>query len=168
MAEGQGQTSGGTNIVVESGDYKVRIVKILVWTAIGGGIIALTYYGLIKPITNKLGLTKDQADRDREQVSRSQALSPILYQNNRNRITISSAKANESAYNIYKAKGTFLDDEKLALGSIQRAGTLVNLSYIADVFANNYGYSLQGYLASFLEDEDWRTIDDFVDKAKKY
>lgn len=159
---------GGTNIVVESGDSKVRIVKILVWTAIGGGVVALTYFGFIKPITNFLGLTKDQSDRDREQVSRKQALSPILYQQNRNKITISSAKANEAAYNIYKAKGTFWDDESLAVGSVTRAGSLVNLSYISDVFTNNYGYSLQGYLSSFLEDSDWRIIDDFVDKAKKF
>lgn len=157
-----------SNIVVNTGEGNVRIVKILVWTTIGGGLIALTYFGIIRPITNKLGLTKDQADRDRESVSRSQALSPILYQQNRNKITISSAKANESAYNIYSAKGTFWDDEQLAVGSIQRAGSLVNLSYIADVFANNYGYSLQGYLATFLEDDDWRVIDDFVDKAKKF
>jgi hypothetical protein len=164
MAEG----NSGTNIVVESGDSKVRIVKILVWTTIGGGLIALTYFGFIKPITNWLGLTKDQADKDREQISRKQALSPMFYQQNRDRITMSSAKANESAYNIYTAKGTFWDDEQLAVGSIQRAGTLVNLSYIADVFANNYGSSLQGYLSTFLEDKDWQTIDDFVDKAKKW
>ena len=158
----------GNNIVVNTGEGNVRIVKILVWTAVGGGIIALTYFGFIKPITNWLGLTKDQADRDREQVSRKQALSPILYQQNKNKITISSAKANEAAYNVYIAKGTFWDDEQLAVGSITRAVTLVNLSYISDVFANNYGYSLQGYLATFLEDKDWRTIDDFVDKAKKF
>lgn len=159
---------GQSNIVVNTGEGNVRIVKILVWTAVGGGIVALTYFGFIRPITNWLGLTKDQADRDREQVSRKQALSPILYRQNKNKITMSSAKANESAYNIYTAKGTFWDDEQLAVGSIQRAGSLVNLSYIADVFANNYGYSLQGYLATFLEDKDWRVIDDFVDKAKKF
>ena len=159
---------GQSNIVVNTGEGNVRIVKILVWTAVGGGIVALTYFGFIRPITNWLGLTKDQADRDREQVSRKQALSPILYRQNKNKITMSSAKANESAYNIYTAKGTFWDDEQLAVGSIQRAGSLVNLSYIADVFANNYGYSLQGYLATFLEDSDWRVIDDFVDKAKKF
>jgi len=56
----------------------------------------------------------------------------------------------------------------LAVGSIQRAGSLVNLSYIANVFSNTYGNSLQSYLNSFLEAKDWSDIDNYISKAKKF
>jgi hypothetical protein len=130
MAEGQQQ------IVVNATD-KSRVVRILVWGGVAFAVIGISYFGFVKPILNLVGLTQDkddrQADRDYNKLSRSQALSPLLYRENKNKLTISSAKANEAAYNIYNAKGTFWDDESLAVGSIQRAGSLVNLSYIADV-----------------------------------
>lgn len=166
------EKGSGANIVVESGESKVRVVKILVWGGVTAGVIALSYFGFIKPILNLIGLTRDkddrQADRDYDKLSRSQALSPLLYRENKSKITISSAKANESANNIYKAKGTIWDDESLAVGSIQRAGSLVNLSYIADVFSNTYGNSLQSYLNSFLEAKNWSDIDNYINKAKKF
>jgi hypothetical protein len=165
MAEGQQQ------IVVNATD-KSRVVRILVWGGVAFAVIGISYFGFVKPILNLVGLTQDkddrQADRDYNKLSRSQALSPLLYRENKNKLTISSAKANESAYNIYNAKGTFWDDESLAVGSIQRAGSLVNLSYIADVFSNTYGNSLQSYLNSFLEAKDWSDIDNYISKAKKF
>ena len=167
MAEGQGQQQ----IVVNATD-KSRVVRILVWGGVTAGVIALSYFGFIKPILNMVGLTRDkddrQADRDYNKLSRSQALSPLFYRENKNKITISSAKANESANNIYDAKGTFWDDESLAVGSVQRAGSLVNLSYISEVFSNMYGKSLQSYLNSFLESKDWSDIDNYINKAKKF
>lgn len=162
----------GNNIVVQTGEGKVRIVKILIWGGVAFAIIGITYFGFVKPILNLVGLTRDkegrQGDRDYNKLSRSQALSPLFYRENKSRLSISSAKANESAYNIYIAKGTFFDDESLAVGSIQRAGSLVNLSYIADVFSNTYGHSLQSYLNSFLEAKDWSDIDNYISKTKKF
>ena len=160
------------NIVVETGEGKARIVRIIIWGGVAFAVIGLTYFGFVKPILNFVGLTKDkddrQADRDYNRLSRSQALSPLFYRDNKSKITISSAKANEAAYNIYNAKGYFFDDESLAVGSIQRAGSLVNLSYISDVFTNNYGHGLQSYLNSFLEAKDWSDIDNYINKAKKF
>jgi hypothetical protein len=165
MAEGQGQ------IVVNTTD-KSKVVRILVIGGVAIVVISLSYFGFIKPILNKIGLTKDkddrQADRDYNKLSRSQALSPLFYRNNKNKITLSSSKANELAYNIYNAKGTFWDDESKAVGSIQRAGSLVNLSYISDVFTNNYGHGLQSYLNSFIESKDWSDIDNYINKAKNF
>jgi hypothetical protein len=132
----------------------------------------LAYFGVIKPILNAIGLTTSKEDReaqqDEEKLSRKQVLSPLLYRDNKSKITLSSGSANQSAYNIYIAKGTFYDDESLAVGSITSAGTLVNISYIADVFADNYGSSLETYLESFLENSDWNTIENYIDKTKKF
>jgi len=162
----------GNNIVVNTGDGKVKIVKILVWGGVALAVVGISYFGFIKPILNFVGLTKDkddrQADRDYNKLSRSQALSPLFYRNNKSKITLSSSRANELAYNIYNAKGTFWDDESKAVGSIQRAGSLVNLSYISDVFTNNYGHGLQSYLNSFIESKDWSDIDNYISKAKNF
>lgn len=168
MAE---QGKSPNQIVVNTTD-NARIVKILVWGGVVAGVIALSYFGFVKPILNAFGLTKNKddrkADRDYDKLSRSQALSPLLYRDNKNRVTISSAKAFESANNIYDAKGIVWDNESKAVGSITRSGSLVNLSYISDTFNNLYGRSLQSYLDSFLENQNWIDIDNYIDKAKKF
>jgi hypothetical protein len=117
-------------------------------------------------------LTKDKDDRegdkDKDKLSRSQVLSPNFYRANREKISISSQKAYESAVNIYNAKGYIWDDETLAVGGITGAGSLVNVSYISDRFNTIYGQSLQSYLASFLETKNWSEIDDYIRKTKKF
>jgi hypothetical protein len=157
------------NVSTSRGD---EAVKIVVYGIVGLAVVGLAYFGIIKPILNAVGLTSSKEDRegakDEEKLSRKQVLSPLLYRDNKSKITISSGKANQSAYNIYIAKGTFYDDESLAVGSITSAGTLVNISYIADVFADNYGSSLESYLNSFLENEDWNTIENYIDKTDKF
>jgi hypothetical protein len=135
-------------------------------------VVSIAYFGIIKPIFNKIGLTKDkddrEGDRDEEKLSRSQVLSPTFYRNNRAKISISSQKAYESATNIYLAKGTYWDDESSAVGGITGAGSLVNVSYISDRFNTIYGLSLQDYLSTFLEPQNWTSIDDFINKTKRF
>lgn len=157
------------NVSTSRGD---EAVKIIVYGVVGLAVVGLTYFGIIKPILNAIGLTTSREDRegqqDEDKLSRKQVLSPLLYRNNKSKITISSGDANESAYNIYIAKGNFYDDEALAVGSITSAGSLVNISYIADVFADNFGSSLESYLDSFLENEDWNTIENYISKTNKF
>lgn len=157
------------NVSTSRGD---EAVKIVVYGVVGLVVVGLAYFGVVKPILNAIGLTSSKEDRDAQQdeekLSRKQVLSPLLYRDNKSKITLSSGSANQSAYNIYIAKGTFYDDESLAVGSITSAGTLVNISYIADVFADNYGSSLETYLESFLENSDWNTIENYIDKTKKF
>ena len=170
MAETQSQRS--IVIDTESGKKNPKIVKTLVIGGVVVLILVINYFGVIKPILNSMGLTKDkedrEGDRDEDKLSRSQVLSPNFYRANRQKISISSATANESAVNIYNAKGIVLDDETLAVGSITRLGSLVNISYVSDVFNRLYGKSLQSYLASFLESENWSELDDFIRKTKRF
>jgi hypothetical protein len=159
-------------IDTESGKKNPKIVKTLVIGGVVVLILVINYFGVIKPILNAMGLTKDkedrEGDRDEDKLSRSQVLSPNFYRANRQKISISSATANESAVNIYNAKGYIYDDETLAVGSITRLGSLVNVSYVSDVFNRLYGLSLQSYLASFLEPQNWSELDDFIRKTKNF
>ena len=156
----------------KSNNGKTEIVKIVVIGGVVLVVVGLAYFGIIKPILNKVGLTKDkddrQGDRDEDKLSRSQVLSPNFYRANREKISISSQKAYESAVKIYYAKGIFLDDETSAVGGITGAGSLVNVSYISDRFNTIFGQSLQSYLASFLEPENWTQIDDYINKTKRF
>lgn len=162
------------NIIIdtESGKKNPEVTKFLVLGGVAIVILGLAYFGIIKPILNKVGLTKDKDDRkggrDEDKISRNQVFSPNLYRENRDKISITSQQAFESATNIYNAKGTYWDNESLAVGGITGAGSLVNLSYISDKFNTIYGLSLQTYLDTFLENENWSQIDDYIKKTKKY
>ena len=155
-------------------DERGETTKYIVFGIIGLGALALGYFGIVKPILNAVGLTDDKedrkSDRDKQQISRQQTLSPLLYRNNRDKISIGSGRANQLANNIYRGKsGCCNDNESLAVGSITSAGSKVNISYIADVFQRLYGESMEDFLMTdYLEDSHIRTIDNYIDKVKNF
>lgn len=160
------------NVKVDTGET----AKYIVLGVVGIVVLGVAYFGIIKPILNAVGLTSSKDDRQtgniQENLTEEQVLSPLLYNQNKNKVTITSAKANTSAVNIYEAKwgGTFglSDREEMAVGAITSAGSLVNVSYIASVFQNLYKKDLYTYLDSFLENDNWRSINDYLKKTKKF
>ena len=84
--------------------------------------------------------------------------------------TISSGTASQLASNVYNGKygacGGFCDDEAKGISGITGAGTLVNISYVSDIFTKTYNKDMHTYLESYLELTDWNTIDDYISKAK--
>jgi len=160
------------NVKADSGNT----ARYIVYGVVGIAVLAVAYFGIIKPILNNLGITKDANDREaddvKDDVTRTQVLSDILYKANKNKATISSAKANSLALQIYDAKwggwGGFSDNEGQAVGAITQAGSLVNVSYIASVFQQVYKKNLESYLESFLESENWITIDAYLKRTKNF
>jgi len=155
---------------------KSETTKYIVYGSVAVVVLAFAYFGLIKPITNALGLTKDkeerEGDRDREKIGRQQTLSPLLYNKNKDKVTISSARANQLATQIYKGDG-YVDDEAMGVGAIQNTGSLVNLSYVAKVFYDKTGIGLETYLegtgmVDYMEERHWDTIDDYISKTQKF
>ena len=150
--------------------------QFIVYGVVAVAVLGVAYFGIIKPILNQLGITKDATDReaddDKENIQKEQVLSDLLYKQNSNRVTISSAKANTSALNIWNAKwgGNFglSDKEDQAVSAITSAGSLVNVSYIAYNFEKTYNRNLYAYLDSFLESENWVTIDAYLRNLKKF
>jgi hypothetical protein len=160
------------NVKVDTGES----AKYIVFGVVGIAVLAVAYFGIIKPILNNLGITKDaddrEADRNKEDIEKEQVLSDLLYKANRNKVTISSAKANTSALEIWNAKwgGAFglSDKEDQAVSAITSAGSLVNVSYIAYNFEKTYNRNLFAYLNSFLESDNWITIDAYLKNLKKF
>ena len=139
-------------------------------------VVGFAYFGIIKPILNTVGLTRDkedrQGDRDKEKLSRTQIFSTELYKNNRDKVSITSAKASASASKIYENRSPWYvggDNEEVAVGQITNAGSLVNISYIASKFNDIYGLSLEAYLSdNYLEPEHFTQIDNYISKMKKF
>lgn len=160
------------NVKVNTGET----AKYIVYGVVGIAVLAVAYFGIIKPILNAVGLTSSKEDREtgniQENLTEAAILSPLLYNDNKNKVTITSSKANTSAVNIYEAKwgGTWglSDKEEMAVGAITSAGSLVNVSYIASVFQNLYKRDLYTYLESFLENDNWRAINDYLKKTKRF
>lgn len=160
------------NVRVDTGDT----AKYIVYGVVGIAVLAVAYFGIIKPILNAVGLTSSKEDREtgniQEDLTEQAILSPLLYNQNKNKVTITSSKANTAAVNIYEAKwgGTWglSDKEEMAVGAITSAGSLVNVSYIANVFQNLYKRDLYTYLESFLENDNWRAINDYLKKTKRF
>jgi len=150
--------------------------KLIIYGFVGLAVLGIAYFGIIKPILNNLGITKDAQDREADDskgnMEKTQVLSDLLYLQNKNKVTISSAKANSAVLDIYNAKwggwGGLSDVEDQAVGAITSAGSLVNVSYIASVFQKTYNRELYAYLDTFLESSNWNDLDAYFKKTKKF
>ncbi len=138
--------------------------------------LGLAYFGIVRPILIKLNIIDSRDERlgneAKERLTKSQVLSPQLYLDNRGKVTIDSSRASSLAQQIYKGKwggcGGFCDDETKAVGSIQNAGSLINISYIAYQFNQIYKQGMESFMNSYLEPENWLTIQSYIEKTDKY
>jgi hypothetical protein len=178
MAKGNTPAPSQPNIIIENDD-KSDSVKYIVYGVIGVVVIGAVYFGIIRPITNAVGLTKDKEDREgdkaEDRLSTKDTLSPTLYKNNRDKVTIGSGRASELAYDIWRGRSDALgssvccDEEDLAVGGIKGAGTKVNVSYVGDTFQRTFGSDLHSYLDNdYLESEHWTQIDDHIRSIPKF
>jgi len=157
---------------IKSADNK-KIIIVGSFILIGG---VLLYFVIYKPILEALGLkdTKEEkkGQKDLEKLDKSQALSGQAYVKNRDKVTISSAKAARLASDAYEGRwgGCYglCDDEDRGVGAVTGAGSKVNISYVAYKFNELYGADFQLYLKSYLEDEDWTNVENYVDKAPNW
>jgi len=115
----------------------------------GGGLI-IVYFGILRPLLEKLGIAKSQAD---QQVINQQSLpnnknpfSPIYWK------TVSGAKlftrnaTNSLAKRIYEAMGFFSDDEPAVYSVFSQMKYKTQVSWLADVFQQNYKIDLLDFL----------------------
>lgn len=149
-------------------------VKYIVYGSVAIITLGFLYFGIIRPITNKTGLTRDKEDRegdkDQEKIGRKQTLSPLLFNKHKDKVTIGSAKANQLATQVFVGNQPWYypDDEAKSVGAIQNTGSLVNLSYLSKVFYDKFGTGLETFLGDFLEPRHWDTIDDYITKTQKW
>lgn len=155
---------------------KKETIQIAIAGVVVLSAVALTYFGVIKPIFNKLGITKSKDERKGEraklEISDKQIFSKELYLNNPSRVTITENQADYGATMIYNAKyGGCLglcDDEEMAINGIKEAKSLVDISYISNQFSELFKKDILTYIYSFLEQENYLEIMNYIDKLKKW
>ncbi len=162
--------SAATGVAVAEAIKAADTKKTIVYGVIVLGVAAIIYFGVIRPVTNKLGITDTKAERegkkDYARLSKQQALSPAAYKKNPQWVSISSQTASRLASDAKAGKGLVYDNEDLGVGAITGAGSQINISYVAYKFQQAYGENLEGFLYSYLEPEDWTTIDNYIKTIK--
>ena len=136
----------------------------------------LVYFGIVNPLLKFLQIKDTKEERngkaDGVKLSNSQVLSPQAYLENRDKISISSAKAASLANDAYSGKWGgcygFCDDESKGVGSVTNAGSKINVSYVAYKFNQLYSADFEEYLKSYLEPENLTSIENYVSKAPKW
>lgn len=148
-------------------------IKSEVTLYIVGGVVliavaSIIYLAIARPILQKIGIIDDKKDKEKEdaikEFDKSQWFTSLPYKANKSQLTISETRANVLAKEIYYAKGYVYDCETCAVGSIVDAGTKINVSYVAYRFYMLYNRDLMSYLKSFLENEDWITLNETYKK----
>lgn len=118
---------------------------------LGGAALAIVYFGIIRPITNKLGLTqseKDKIEENRiEEANNNQGWNPNFWQtvpNNRYpKVTrFKDSYAEQYAKDIYNAFGFFNDDEDKIYTVFRAMRSQVHLSQVVYYFNKNYKMDL--------------------------
>ncbi|MEN8882720.1 MAG: hypothetical protein ABF244_00605 [Flavobacteriaceae bacterium] len=138
--------------------------------------VSLAYFGVIKPIFNKLGITNSKEDRKgkkaQESLSKDGYFNASLYNNNKSRVSITTNQADYSATQIYDAKYGgcygFCDNEEMAVNGIKVAKSLVDISFISNQFSEYYSKDLGSYLESFLENKNYTEIVNYIKTLKKF
>jgi hypothetical protein len=115
----------------------------------GGGLI-IVYFGILRPLLEKLGIARSQADQQlinqQNLPNNKNPFSPVYWK------TIPGAKLynkNDTisfAKRIYEAMGFFSDDEPAVFSVFSQLKYKTQVSWLADVFQQNYKMDLLDFL----------------------
>lgn len=115
---------------------------------IGGAVLAVLYFGIIRPITNKLGLTQSEKDRAEAamiaEANNNEGWNPAFYKT-RFPYTImlmTNATAEARAKQIYDAFGFFNDDEDKIYAVFRLLKSKAQLSQLCDAYSRLYKQDL--------------------------
>ena len=155
-------------------------IKYIVIGVVGLTVVGFAYFGIIKPVLIAAGVIDSKAEKeglkDEEKLSREGVLNPTLYLDNKQLISIGSGRASQLSSNVYNGRWggccvgfwCTCDDEPKGISGISGAGSKVNISYVSYIFNQTYNKDMHDYLESYLEPEDWTTVDNIINKVKKF
>lgn len=117
---------------------------VLILAAIGVG-----YFAVIQPLLIKLGIKNSKEEKDIEdqgnRPNQDNPFSPIFYKS-RNCTIITRASADKFAKEIYDALGFWGDNEDQVINVFRQLKSKCQVSFLADVFAQNYKKDLYTFL----------------------
>ena len=142
-----------------------------------GGIV-LTYYLIVQPIFEKLGISKGsetlKVDKIETMEAEKNPFSPRYYKQFKKALLLKSASVDAMAKKVYDALGNFTgDDEDTIYGVFRSLKAKTQVSQLAEVFYNKYGKDLFGFLRNAgkyyyggLNDSEMNIVLSIVDKLK--
>lgn len=148
---------------------------------LGGAVLAILYWGLIRPVTNKLGLT--QSDKDRREAEmvgeagKNHGWNPNFWKQPAPfaHFTLTEKFAQELAKKIYNAWGKFNDDEQAIFAVFRSLRSQAQLSQLAYYYSKNYNQDLLTrlkapwyYKDDGLDDLEFKVIAEIVVKLPTY
>jgi hypothetical protein len=135
------------------------------------GIVVGAYFVIVKPITNKLGLTKSAEDRandaQNEKAVQSNGWTPNFYKeyNKTNKVCLKNAESiTAMARRIYNAWGNFNDDEEAIFAVFRDLRSLVQLSQLCEQYKIKYNTDLLTRLKTGLSDSEFSEVSRIVNK----
>jgi hypothetical protein len=143
---------------------------------IAGGAIAVGYFGIAKPILNKLGVTKSNTDRQIESAAFKSAWDESFW-NTPGATLITYNTVNQLVNQIYNYPGWLSDDYLAVKTAIFSLKTQSQVSYLAYMFHKLKNKNLYEYLrnangsvwfAEGLSDEHLNELNKYVLSLPKY
>jgi hypothetical protein len=143
---------------------------------VNAGLIAVGYFGIVKPLLNKLGITDSpevkQAKAENNAASNLTAWSPAFYKAyTGTKHLYTDAYITTLAGKIYNAWGVFNDDEEAIYGVFRQLKNQLQLSQLADKYFTLYNQDLLQRLKNpwyygkdGLDDEQFNVIAQIVNK----
>ncbi len=115
----------------------------------GGGLL-IVYFGILRPLLEKLGLATSQAE---QQVINQQNLpnnknpfSPVYWKSVPGAKLITRNSTNNLAKRIYDSMGFFSDDEPQVFSVFSQMKYKTQVSWLSDIFQQNYKMDLLDFL----------------------
>lgn len=143
------------------------------------GLLVVAYFGIIKPLTEKLGLTKSPEDREREKdidaAIKKDGWNPNFYKsyltnpaNAGKKVCLkTSASLDALAKQISDAWGTFNDDENAIYAALRQLRSHVQLSQLCERYALRYKTDLLTRLKNqWYKWDDGLEPQEFIEVAK--
>ena len=140
-----------------------------------GGVAAVGYFGIIKPILVKLGVmqSSDSKAVDNALNSNESPFSPNFYKKKTPSLILTIAVVDKHVQTIYNAFGLFNDDEEAVIGVFRGLRTQSQVSFLAERFGNKHGdllTFLRGgpWPQDRLSDSDVASLINMVSQKPKY
>lgn len=154
-------------------EYAKEIGKAVIPKVIGWGVgIGAGYFLVLRPILISTGIIKSAEDKKRDQIESqygtalNSAFNPQWYKTIPGAILITRAKAEELAEIIQDAMGWFNDDEDAIYAVFRQLKAKTQVSWLADVFFQQYNADLYQYLRGRMSDSEMDIVHSIVNNLQ--
>jgi len=123
-------------------------------------IVLLGYLLVLRPLLMKFGIIESKEDKQRDKTAKtlgtsiSSPFSPSYYKTIPGAMLLTRSSADRLAKELNNAIGFFTDDENAVYGVLRQLKAKTQLSYLSDVFFQNYKMDLYQLLQRNLSDSE--------------